>query len=64
MEEIWNMEEGNQQDSLLGGNREVGDPPEGRVKFEGIPGRRPQKQGAILDVMTNPKITLGLTRGR
>ena len=35
MEEIWNMEEGNQQDSLLRVNREVGDPPEGRVKFEG-----------------------------
>ena len=35
MEEIWNMEEGNQQDSLLPVNREVGDPPEGRVKFEG-----------------------------
>ena len=29
------MEEGNQQDSLLRVNREVGDPPEGRVKFEG-----------------------------
>jgi hypothetical protein len=27
--------EGNQQDSLLRVNREVGDPPEGRVKFEG-----------------------------
>ena len=27
------------------------------------PLRNPQKQGAILDVMTNPKITLGLTRG-
>ena len=35
MEEIWNMEEENQQDSLLGVNRELGDPPEGRVKFEG-----------------------------
>jgi hypothetical protein len=35
MEEIWNMEEGNQQDSLLRVNREVGDPPEGRVKCEG-----------------------------
>ena len=31
VEEIWNMEEGNQQDSLLRVNREVGDPPE----FEG-----------------------------
>ena len=29
------MEEGNQQDSLLRVNREVGDPPEGRVKCEG-----------------------------
>ena len=29
------MEEGNQQDSLLRVNREVGDPPEGQVKFEG-----------------------------
>ena len=29
------MEEGNQQDSLLRVNREVGDPSEGRVKFEG-----------------------------
>jgi hypothetical protein len=27
------------------------------------PLKNPQKQGAILDVMTNPKITLGLTRG-
>ena len=27
------------------------------------PLRNPQKQGAILDAMTNPKITLGLTRG-
>jgi hypothetical protein len=27
------------------------------------PLRNPQKQVAILDVMTNPKITLGLTRG-
>jgi hypothetical protein len=27
------------------------------------PLRNPQKQGAILDVITNPKITLGLTRG-
>jgi hypothetical protein len=27
VEEIWNMEEGNQQDSLLRVNREVGDPP-------------------------------------
>ena len=27
------------------------------------PLRNPQKQGAILDVMINPKITLGLTRG-
>ena len=27
------------------------------------PLRNPQKQGAILDVMTNQKITLGLTRG-
>ena len=35
MKEIWNMEEGNQQDSLLRVNREVGDPPEGRVKFDG-----------------------------
>jgi hypothetical protein len=35
MEEIWNMEEGNQQDSLLRVNREVGDPPERRVIFEG-----------------------------
>jgi hypothetical protein len=35
MEEIWNMEEGNQQDSLLRVNREVGDPPEGLAKFEG-----------------------------
>ena len=29
------MEEKNQQDRLLGVNRELGDPPEGRVKFEG-----------------------------
>ena len=27
------------------------------------PLRNPQKQGAIRDVMTNPKTTLGLTRG-
>jgi hypothetical protein len=27
------------------------------------PLRNPQKQGAIRDVMTNPKITLGFTRG-
>ena len=33
MGEIWNMEEENQQDSLLGVNRELGDPPEGRIKF-------------------------------
>jgi hypothetical protein len=30
------MEEKNQQDRLLGVNRELGDPPEGRVKFEGV----------------------------
>ena len=30
----WNIEEKNQQDSLLGVNRELGDLPEGRVKFE------------------------------
>jgi hypothetical protein len=35
MEVTWNMEEKNQQDRLLGVNRELGDPPEGRVKFEG-----------------------------
>jgi hypothetical protein len=29
------MEEKNQQDRLLGGDRELGDDPEGRVKFEG-----------------------------
>jgi hypothetical protein len=29
------MEEKNQQDRLLGVNRELGDDPEGRVKFEG-----------------------------
>ena len=29
------MEEKNQQDRLLGINRELGDDPEGRVKFEG-----------------------------
>ena len=29
------MEEKNQQDRLLGVNRELGDPPEERVKFEG-----------------------------
>jgi hypothetical protein len=29
------MEEKNQQDRLLGVNRELGEPPEGRVKFEG-----------------------------
>ena len=29
------MEEKNQQDWLLGVNRELGDPPEGRVNFEG-----------------------------
>ena len=29
------MEEKNQQDRLLGVNRELGDPPEGRVKSEG-----------------------------
>jgi hypothetical protein len=34
MEVTWNMEK-NQQDRLLGVNRELGDPPEGRVKFEG-----------------------------
>ena len=28
------MEEKNQQDRLLGVNRELGEPPEGRVKFE------------------------------
>jgi hypothetical protein len=36
----WNIEENNQQDSLQGVNRELGNPsdsssPEGRVKFEG-----------------------------
>ena len=30
-----NMEEKNQHDKLLGLNRELGDPSEGRVKFEG-----------------------------
>jgi hypothetical protein len=35
MEVTWNMEEKNQQDRLLGVNRELGDPPEERVKFEG-----------------------------
>ena len=30
----WNIEEKNQQDILLGVDRELGDPPEGRVKFE------------------------------
>jgi hypothetical protein len=40
MEEIWN-----QQDSLLRVNREVGDPPEGRVKFEGTSSQvRSQKE--------------------
>jgi hypothetical protein len=34
MEVTWNMEK-NQQDRFLGVNRELGDPPEGRVKFEG-----------------------------
>ena len=37
--------EGNQQDSLLRVNREVGDPPEGRVKFEGTSSQvRSQKE--------------------
>jgi hypothetical protein len=45
VEEIWNMEEGNQQDSLLRVDREVGDPPEGRVKFEGTSSQvRSQKE--------------------
>jgi hypothetical protein len=35
IEVTWNMEEKNQQDRLLGVNRELGNPPEGRVKFEG-----------------------------
>jgi hypothetical protein len=37
----WNIEEKNQQDSLQGVNRELGEPPdssnpEGRVKYEGV----------------------------
>jgi hypothetical protein len=37
----WNIEETNQQDSLQGVNRELGEPPdssnpEGRVKYEGV----------------------------